>query len=170
MSRQYSKKNVSAYSWPWPLPNLPCVSVHVIRWFLVRSTSKYSLMSLLIWAFGHQAPPFFSCRILRTSPTQFFFLLIMSLLTFGKLNYTSLSNSPRPHSISNQIGCNSNYSNNVCREEVIYIRPIQKMSLRYLAWKYISNIFYFLKNCPWLSKGPIWPTLPIYFKTCVWIK
>lgn len=59
-ARQYSTRKASAYSWPWPLPNRPCVSVHVIRWSFCRSTSKYSLTSLLIWAFGHQAPPFFS--------------------------------------------------------------------------------------------------------------
>lgn len=63
--RQYSRKNASAYSWPWPLPNRPWVSVHVIRWSLVKSISRYSRIALLIWAFGHQAPPFFSCRILR---------------------------------------------------------------------------------------------------------
>lgn len=66
VSRQYSRKKASAYSWPWPLPNRPWVSVHAIRWFFVRSISRYSLIALLICAFGHQAPPFFSCLILQT--------------------------------------------------------------------------------------------------------
>ena len=66
VSRQYSRKKASAYSWPWPFPNRPWVSVHAIRWFLVRSISRYSRIALLICAFGHQAPPFFSCRILQT--------------------------------------------------------------------------------------------------------
>lgn len=63
--RQYSTKKASAYSWPWPFPKRPCVSVHVTRCVFCRSTSKYSRTSLLICAFGHHAPPFFSCLILK---------------------------------------------------------------------------------------------------------
>lgn len=55
------------YSWPWPLPKRPWVSVQVIMWFFVRSTSRYSFTPELIWAFGHQAPPSFSWRTLRTN-------------------------------------------------------------------------------------------------------
>lgn len=64
-SLQYSTRNCSAYSWPWPLPKRPCVSVLVIKWGRIKSTSRYSRTSLLICAFGHHAPPFFSCRILQ---------------------------------------------------------------------------------------------------------
>lgn len=63
---QYSTVKASVYSWPWPLPHRPWVSVHVTKWSSSRSISKYSLTSLLICAFGHHAPPFFSWRILKT--------------------------------------------------------------------------------------------------------
>jgi len=62
---QYSTVNASVNSCPWPLPHRPWVSVHVTRWSSSRSISRYSLTSLLICAFGHHAPPFFSWRILK---------------------------------------------------------------------------------------------------------
>lgn len=62
---QYSMVNASVNSCPWPLPHRPCVSVHVTKWSSSKSISRYSLTSLLIWAFGHHAPPFFSWRILK---------------------------------------------------------------------------------------------------------
>lgn len=62
---QYSMRKYSANSCPCPLPNRPCVSVWVMIWSAGKSICRYSRTSLLICAFGHQAPPFFSCRILK---------------------------------------------------------------------------------------------------------
>lgn len=62
---QYSITNVSVYSWPCPLPNLPWVSTAVMTLTSCKLTSSHSFMSLVTGSFGHQAPPSFSVRTLK---------------------------------------------------------------------------------------------------------
>lgn len=58
--RQYSTTYASVYSWPWPLPNRPCVRIAVNTCICSKSICRYSLRPRETICFGHQAPPLLS--------------------------------------------------------------------------------------------------------------